>query len=81
MTRADRIRRANEAAADAQQRADAHRKETNEGIRNARGSRHQKPDTEFIRNWKPQRDADQEYLDDRARETAKDAAKARRRWW
>lgn len=81
MSRADRIRRANETLAERQQWADANRAETEEGLRNARGSRYKKPDNDFIRNWKPLQDADQKYYDELVREAAQDLAKAKRRWF
>lgn len=69
--------RREEYAAWAKQYADDHRKETEKGIRNASGNRHQKPDKDFIRNWGSQRAADQEYRDAEARAAAKRA----KRWW
>lgn len=66
-----------EHAAWARKTADDHRRETEEGVRNARGSRHQKPDNDFIRGWKPSRDADQANLDAEATR----AAKAAKPWW
>lgn len=70
-------RRREDFAAWTKKNADDHRRETKEGVRNASGSRHQKSDQDFIRGWKPSRDADQEYLDREAREAAKSA----KRWW
>lgn len=66
-----------EHAAWSKKRADDHRRETKEGVRNARGSRHQKPDRDFIRGWTTQRQSDQEYLDAEASR----AAKAAKHWW
>lgn len=82
-SRADRIQRANEDAANTKRRADTHRKETNDGVRNALSTNGglRRPDHDFIRNWKPPRDANQAHLDARAADAAKEAKKAKRSWW
>jgi hypothetical protein len=70
-------RRREEFAAWAQKNADDHRKQTEAGIKTAHQGPNGRVDRDFIRNWKPGRDADQEYLDREAR----DAAKRAKRWW
>jgi len=67
-----------QAATEAKNRAEAHRKETQDGVENARRGPFGRVDHEFIHGWTQQRKGDQDYLDEQARETAK---AAKRRWF